>query len=89
MSDTVSRIEVNPNTVWDSSRCDEMDKLEALLHEVVAINSGNRCLERIALCISLAESLQRTDRERTRRSFVQFLNDLALKDRFPDPPKGE
>jgi hypothetical protein len=73
---------VNPNAVWDSSRCGELDLLERLVREVKAINGGNRCLERIASCIEMAEQLDRTTYEPVRRSFLSFLNDIAIDDRF-------
>lgn len=74
--------EVNPNAVWDETRCEELSVLERLIREVSAINNGNRCLERIGECIALAEKLSRTDYENSHKSFQQFLNDLAIEDRF-------
>lgn len=45
-------------------------------------HSGNGCLERIARCIEIAERLDHTTYDPVRRSFLGFLNDIAIADRF-------
>lgn len=70
--------------VWDDGRCIDLDTLGLLLHEVAAINSGSHCLCRIARCIELAGQLNRGDRSTGRQSFMQFLGELAITDRFPE-----
>lgn len=65
--------------MWTDDRCAELDQLRTLLREVSAIDNGNHCLERIARCIRLADSLTAFDTGR--RVFVGFLEDLAIADR--------
>jgi len=84
--DQITKPEVNPNAVWDKSRCDELQMLERLVYETSMINNGGRCLERIAECISMAQSLSYTELNSPMRvSFLQFLSNLAIKDRFWRP----
>ncbi len=75
-------------SVWDEYRCKEYELLCRLLNEVTLIDRGSNCLERIASCITLAEQLRDTDwnsGDSVRPSFVSFLQDRILVDRFgPD-----
>lgn len=74
---TLERERCRP-AVWDEGRCEELGKLQDLLHEVVAINKGSNCLGRIASCIALAESLTKMDFDSRRSSFKQFLLERAI-----------
>ena len=67
---------------WDDKRCAELGQFERLLHEVLSINKGGQCLERIARCIELAGPLNNFDYKGERMTFRQFLNDLAIADRL-------
>jgi hypothetical protein len=73
---------VRPGALWDNERCIELRRLEDLLNEVSAINSGSNCLGRIAKCIELADRLNRTELGCGRQSFKHFLQDRAIEDRF-------
>lgn len=75
-----------PDATWTDERCTELQRLERLLREVSSINSGSHCLERIARCMELSDALTRTDFSSGRPSFLQWLTELAMIDRFP--PQG-
>lgn len=67
---------------WTDDRCAELDALSTLLREVSTIDRGSGCLQRIAKCIDLAESLSKTDFATARPGFSRWLEELAVKDRF-------
>ena len=70
---------------WTYSRCRELEDLGTLLREVATINHGSNCLERIARCIALAESLIYDDLVECRESLHTFLRGLAIADRSMGP----
>lgn len=67
---------------WNDERCSELELLQRLVREVSTINNSNRCLERIADCIDMAEKLNATDYDTCRPGFVRWLHELAIADRF-------
>lgn len=71
----------NNTLVWTDDRCEELESLGELLRSVANINSGSGCLQRIARCIDLAESLLHEDLDRGRESFYRFTRRLAIEDR--------
>ena len=73
---------VRPGAQWDDERCAELELLQRLVREVSSINSGNRCLQRIAECIEMAEKLSRTNYDTARPGLVRWLHELAISDRF-------
>lgn len=66
---------------WDDSRREELESFETLLRELSSINGGSHCLERIARCIAIGESLNAFDLSTARMNFKQFLRSLAIDDR--------
>lgn len=73
---------VRPGARWDDERCAELEMLQRLVREVASINSGNRCLQRIADCIDMAEKLNGTNYDTGRSGFVRWLYELAIDDRL-------
>lgn len=73
---------VRPGARWDDDRCAELEMLQRLVREVSSINSGNRCLQRIAECIEMAEKLNSTNYDTARPGLVRWLHELAIEDRF-------
>jgi hypothetical protein len=59
---------------WNKDRVDELEKLIVLVNELSKVNWGTGALERIKLCIDLAEELRKTDFKGGRVSFVDFLS---------------
>lgn len=80
--------EVNPNAIWDDERVTQLELLDRLLKEVSAIDRANNCLARIEKCIELADALIQTDYRGRKGSFLGFLNDICIKDRFPEKGAG-
>jgi hypothetical protein len=74
----MSDLERGAETQWDAARFSELGTLQRLVREVSTINRGNHCLERIAECIELAEKLDATNFRTGRRSFIGFLDNLAI-----------
>lgn len=72
--------------IWDDRRCAELKLLAELVREAGSLDSGNRVLWRIARCIEIAALLSRTDWDTGRRSLLQFLDELAIADRFGSQP---
>ena len=66
-----------PTFCWTQDRLDELETLRTLLNAVGAINKGSHCLERIQLCIDLADQLSENDFLTPRKSFLSFLGDQA------------
>ncbi len=66
-----------PAFCWPQDRLDELETLRTLLNAVGAINNGSHCLERIQLCIDLADRLSENDFLTPRKSFLSFLSDQA------------
>lgn len=81
--------QVNPNAVWDESRCKEYEMLETLLSEVSSLNRGNHVIERMQKCIDIAERLNSTNLDSGRMCFRGFLHRQIIKDRFPDENKAK
>lgn len=79
MSD--EKVKLAASIRWDDSRCDELKMLQMLILEVLAIDRGNRCLQRIAWCIETAEKLDAMDYARDRAGFVNWLEEIANADR--------
>lgn len=78
---------VNPNAVWDESRCKELQMLDELLREVSALNRGSGFIQCVQRSIELAEKLSKFDANSGRPSFKQFLTHVCVNDRFPDQQK--
>lgn len=66
---------------WKNSRCHELTKLNELLNEILSMNRGSNIVGRILKCEKIARTLQSSDMTTGRPSFVQFLTDLAAKER--------
>lgn len=73
---------------WDEGRHDDLKALQRLIREVGSINTGSHCLERIARCIELAETLDRSDYRTGRMTFLNFLTELAIAEPPPAAPGG-
>ena len=69
---------------WTGERCAQFEKLERLLNSVSLLNHGSNFLGHVAECIELADELRRWDMETLSPSFVHFLHDQAIADRFPE-----
>jgi hypothetical protein len=63
---------------WPADRLEDLDLLRELLRECESINSGNNVLSRLDQIIKLAGRLNNWQDSRRRRSFVSFLEELAM-----------
>ena len=72
---------MNVETVWTDKRVNELSVLRDLVRTAVAINRGSHALDKIGICIALAEKLDETNYVDFHESFLTFLNKLAVKDR--------
>jgi len=66
---------------WTDERCAQFEKFERLLNSVSLLNHGSNFLGHVAECIDLANELRKWDMETP--SFVVFLSDQAISDRWP------
>ncbi len=74
-------------TPWTEDRWAELCELRTLLNEVRQINNGSDCLGRIARSIETAERLTRPDFRTPRKSFMLFLEDMAVESQSkPEAP---
>jgi len=69
---------------WTDARCAQFEKLERLLNSVSLLNHGSNFLGHVAECIELADELRRWDVETPSPSFVAFLREQAIADRFQE-----
>jgi hypothetical protein len=72
---------------WTEERCEQFKTLERLLNAVSLLNHGSNFLGATQECIALANALRRWDVDGLSSSFVHFLQDQIIKDRFPEEPK--
>lgn len=72
---------------WTDERCAQFKTLERLLNAVSMLNHGSNFLGHVSECIDLADKLRRRDMDAPSSSFVQFLHDQIIEDRFPKGPK--
>lgn len=72
-------------TDWTDERCAEAEKLERLIGLCRSFNQCHGCLARLAEIEQMASKLSSTDFTKdARSSFMSFLRELAIKDRFPE-----
>lgn len=71
-------------TYWTDDRVAEFQMLQRLLNEVTLINRGSHVIERIQVCESIAAQLSGSDWFSRRKSFMSFLSDVIISDRFPE-----
>lgn len=63
---------------WPEDRWHEFNDLRDLLTDAESLNHANCVIERMQRLIDMATSLTRWDRKTGRKSFVAFLEDLAI-----------
>ena len=68
---------------WTDDRCGQFRKLERLLNATSLLNHGSNFLGNVQECIELADELRRWEMETPSPSFVHFLHDQIVEDRFP------
>jgi hypothetical protein len=68
---------------WTDERCEQFKTLERLLNAVSLLNHGSNFLGAAQECIALANQLRKWDMESGAPSFVHFLQDQIIEDRFP------
>ena len=73
---------------WTDERCAQFETFERLLNAVSMLNHGSNFLGHVSECIDLADELRRWDMETPSPSFVVFLHDQALADRFQEEHGG-
>lgn len=66
---------------WTPDRVEELKQLATLLDRASLLNSGSHVVEKILLCVELANLLRNSDINTPRKSFLQFLSALAAEDR--------
>jgi len=69
---------------WTDERCAQFEKFERLLYAVSMLNHGSNFLGHAQECIDLADELRRWNVDTPSPSFVGFLRDQAIADRFPE-----
>ncbi|MFM7011959.1 MAG: hypothetical protein ACKO0Z_21960 [Betaproteobacteria bacterium] len=67
---------------WDESRVAQFKKLEQLVNSVSLLNHGSNFIGHVQECIELADDLRKWDMEGLNSSFMQFMIDQIIKDRF-------
>lgn len=67
---------------WDDIRVEQFKKLERLVNSVSLLNHGSNFLGNVQQCIELADDLRRWDMEGLQSSFMQFMTDQIIEDRF-------
>lgn len=72
---------------WTDARCAELLKLETLLNAALLLNHSTNVLGNLQEVISLADELRKWG-PKDRSSFINFLLDQAIQDRFPGEQKG-
>ncbi len=65
--------------MWPVDRREEFQLLESLLNECMQINSSSHIIGRLAKITELANVLKKTNLEKPRESFFQFLIGEAMK----------
>jgi hypothetical protein len=69
--------------VWTDERCKQFDKLEQLVNVASMLNHSSPFLGRAQDCIDLAEELRKWDLDNRKPSFLSFLREQIIEDRFP------
>jgi hypothetical protein len=69
---------------WDDSRVEQFKKLERLVNGVSLLNHGSNFIGHVQECIELADELRKWDMEGLQSSFMQFMTDQIIKDRFEE-----
>lgn len=77
---------LNPDTVWDNSRILELETLQRLLFDSRELNTSTGIIESLSRIVTNAEYLLKTDFYKGRSSFIQFLRDQCIEDRFGEKP---
>ena len=76
---------------WTDARCAQLRKFETLLNTASLLNHSSNMLGNIQEVISLANELRewgQFDNNDSRCSFINFLQDQAIQDRFHSERKG-
>ena len=76
---------------WTDARCVQLRKLETLLNTAYLLNHRTNMLGNIKEVISLANDLRewgQFDTSEEQVSFINFLRDQAIQDRFHGERKG-
>jgi len=68
---------------WTDARCDQFGKLERLVNSVSMLNRTTNFLGEAQECIALSDQLRKWDMEAIEPSFMDFLRDQIIEDRFP------
>jgi len=72
-----------PDADWTGARCAELGILGDMVNRLKAIDHGSNFMANLRACIDEAEKLSSWDFGGD-KSFIQFLRDQAIKDRFGD-----
>ncbi len=70
-----------PDADWSDARCAELEILGDMVNRLKALNHGSNFLANLQACIDDAEKLSAWDFGGD-KSFINFLRDQAIKDRF-------
>jgi len=68
---------------WTDERCEQFEKLERLVNVASLLNHSSNFLGHAQECIDLAGDLRKWDIEAGGPSFLGFLRDQIIEDRFP------
>lgn len=67
---------------WDGGRCDELEQLRAMVNDCQSLDSGNLVIERMQRLIKTSQELDGSNWRRERPSFLEFLKEIAIANRF-------
>jgi hypothetical protein len=68
---------------WTEERCEQFRNLERLLNSVSMLNHSTNFLGNAQQCIEIADHLRKWDMDLPAPSFMDFLRDQIIEDRFP------
>lgn len=67
---------------WTDARCEQFKLLERLINSVSLLNHSTNFLGHAQDCIELADQLRKWDIDNLESSFIEFMRQQIIKDRF-------
>jgi hypothetical protein len=67
---------------WTDARCEQFKVLERLVNSVSLLNHSTNFLGHAQECIALADQLRKWDMDALESSFMEFVRQQIIKDRF-------
>ncbi len=67
---------------WTDARCEQFKVLERLVNSASLLNNTTNFLGHAQECIEMAKQLQKWDMDKMESSFMEFMRQQILEDRF-------